>query len=241
MELAALGGLAVLALIDSTSFGTLGVPVWMLVQPRVRIAAVLTYLGVIAGFYWLLGLVLLGGASALAGLSDDLATLADSPAFLWGQLAVGVGLFLLSFRFDKKRSAARRAARGGKPTRMEQLSQRAVGPDATFGTVATIALVAGVIEAASMLPYLAAVGIITTAGLGFAANAGLLAGYVVVMIVPALVLLGLRLSLHERIAPVLGKVNDWLQRSKDEMLAWVLGIIGFLVAVNAVQALGLIE
>ena len=50
--------LAALALVDSTSFGTLGIPVYMLVQPRVRVAALLGYLATIAGFYWLLGVVL---------------------------------------------------------------------------------------------------------------------------------------------------------------------------------------
>lgn len=239
MELTALGGLAVLALVDSTSFGTLGVPVWMLVQPRVRAAAVLTYLGVIAGFYWLLGLALLGGAEALMGVSDSLADVTGSRPFLWAQLVVGAGLFLASFAFTRKRGEARRARRLGRPTRMEQWTSRAAGPEASLGTVTTVALGAGLVEAASMLPYLAAIGLLTTTGVGFAANAGLLAAYVVVMVLPALGLLGLRLAAHRRTEPLLTRVNEWLQRNKDEMLGWVLGIIGFLVAADAIQRLGL--
>jgi len=239
MELTALGGLVVLALVDSTSFGTLGVPVWMLVQPRVRAAAVLTYLAVIAAFYWLLGLTLLAGAEALTGISDSLADLSDSRPFLWAQLVVGVALFAGSFAFTRKRGDARRARRMGQPTRMERWTSRAVGPEASLATVTTVALGAGVVEAASMLPYLAAIGLLTTAGVGFVGNAGLLAAYVVVMVVPALALLGLRLVAHRQVGPLLERVHGWLQRNKDEMLGWVLGIIGFLVASDAIQRLGL--
>ncbi|MFC7491908.1 MULTISPECIES: GAP family protein [unclassified Knoellia] len=237
MELTVLGGLAVLALVDSTSFGTLGVPVWMLVQPTVRRTAVLTYLAVIAAFYWVLGLVLLIGAEALGDVAGSLTDLTTSRAFIIAQLVVGVTLFLASFGFTRKRGDARRARRRGRPTRMERLTSRAVGEGASLRTVTTVAVVAGVIEAASMLPYLGAIGLLTTAGLGFVGNAGLLAAYVVVMIVPALILLGLRLAVHDRVTPMLQRVNAWLQRSKDEMVGWVLGILGFLVATDAYQRL----
>lgn len=237
MELAALGGLAVLALVDSTSFGTLGVPVWMYVQPRLRTAAVLTYLAVIAAFYWALGLVLLGGVELLSGVSDSIAEWADSRPVVIAQLVVGAGLFLLSFNFTRKRGELRRARRAGRPTRMEKWTSRAVGPDATLGTVSTIALGAGVVEAASMLPYLAAIGLLTATGWGFAAKAGLLAAYVVVMVLPALALLGLRLAVHDHVAPLLERINGWLQRNKDEMLGWVLAIVGFLLATDAWQRL----
>ena len=58
---AALAGLAV---IDSTSIGTLVVPLWMLVHPQLRARMVVLYLAVIGLFYWILGVGLLGGASS---------------------------------------------------------------------------------------------------------------------------------------------------------------------------------
>lgn len=241
MDLATLGGLAVLALVDSTSFGTLGVPVWMLVQPRLRVPAVLTYLAVVAGFYWALGLAVLSGAAALTGAAAEVAERSETQPFLWGQLVVGVALFAVSFLFDGKRTAARRQRRGGGPTRMERWTSRAVGPDATMRTVAGLALGAGVVEAASMLPYLAAVGLLVASGNGLAVNASLLAAYVVVMVLPALVLLGLRLAFHERVTPFLERVNGWLRRGASRALGWVLGILGFLVAADAVARLGLFE
>jgi len=95
-----LGTLAVLALIDSTSFGTLGVPAWMLVQRQIRVLAVLVYLCVISGFYWVLGLALLGGADALRDLLHDLA---GNRGLLRAQLVLGVGLVLGSFLLAGKR------------------------------------------------------------------------------------------------------------------------------------------
>ena len=237
MELAVVGGLGLLALVDGTSFGTLGVPVWMLVQPRVRAVAVLAYLAVIAGFYWLLGVGLLAGAQALIGAWGSVSDWADSRPVVIGQLVAGAALFAGSFAFTRTRGEARRARRGGRPTRMQRWTSRAVGPDASIGAVATVALGAGVVEAASMLPSLGAVCILAGAGPGFAASAGLLAAYVVVMVLPALGLLGLRLGAHRHARPVLERVHRWVERNKDEMLGWVLGILGFLLASDAFQRL----
>src|SRR5699024_3681094 len=99
-----LGGLVVLALVDSTSAGTLGIPVWMLARPRIRVRPVLGYLATIALFYWLLGLVLLLG---LEGLTRVAGQLEEHPVVLWGQLVVGLGLLALSFLFDEKPAARR--------------------------------------------------------------------------------------------------------------------------------------
>lgn len=93
--------LAGLALIDSTSIGTLFIPVWLLLTPgRVRVGRILTYLGTIAGFYLGVGLLLVWGGTRLA---DTLGGALDHRPVLWAQLALGVGLFVLSFRYDGKR------------------------------------------------------------------------------------------------------------------------------------------
>ena len=95
---ALIGALAVLALIDSTSFGTLLIPVWLLMSPgRVRAGRMLVYLGSIAGFYALIGLAILLGAGAL---SDTLTSLSSTRPFLIAQLVVGVGLFAWSCKLE---------------------------------------------------------------------------------------------------------------------------------------------
>ena len=89
--------LAGLALVDSTSFGTLGIPVALLVRSRVHVTAFLSYLGVLAGFYWVLGIALvLGADTALRALGG----VADSAPVVWAQLAIGVALFVVSFLVD---------------------------------------------------------------------------------------------------------------------------------------------
>ncbi len=237
MTLSVMGGLVALALVDSTSVGTLGVPIWMLIQRRVRVAAVLLYLATIATFYWLLGLALLVGAEALA---DVIGGLEGNRTLRWAQLVVGAALLALSFRFDGERARARRAAQSS-PGPGERWAGRVTGEGARLPTVIGVALLAGLVEAASMLPYLGAVALLTATDLSLVSRAGVLAGYVVVMALPALLLLAGRMLARRRVEPVLTRVNDVMQRHADGALGWVLGIIGFLLAADAVSSLGLIR
>ncbi|MER7300683.1 GAP family protein [Nocardioides sp. NPDC127514] len=155
--------LAVLALIDSTSFGTLLIPVWLLMAPgRVRPGRILVYLGAIAGFYALLGIAILLGGTAVA---DALTGLSDSRPFLWGQLLVGVGLFAWSFKLDPPGSAKERTEAPEPPRRLLRWRERAVASESgSASALAALAVLAGLVEAASMLPYLAAIGVIGTQG-----------------------------------------------------------------------------
>lgn len=239
MELT-LGGLVVLALIDGTSVGTLGIPVWMLAQQRIRARPVAGYLLTIAAFYWVLGVVLLLGVDALLGIADGLSA---NPALAWAQLVVGLGLLGCSFAFDEKPAARRRArreARGAGPTRVERLKGRVVGERATTRAVVALAVVAGVIEAASMLPYLAAMGLLTASELDLGVQLLVLIGYVLVMVAPALVLLGLRVGLATRVEPLLARINAWFAKRSDAMIGWVLGIVGVLLALDAAERLQLL-
>ncbi len=238
MELT-LGGLVVLALVDSTSAGTLGIPVWMLARQRIRTRPVLGYLATIALFYWVLGVSLLLGIDALTRV---VGRLGDNPVVLWAQLVTGAALLAVSFLFDEKPAARRRArreARGVGPNRVERLKLAVVGEQATTRAVVVLALVAGVIEAASMLPYLAAMGLLTSSGLALGTQLVVLVGYVVVMAAPALVLLALRIGLARAVEPLLGRINAWFASRSDAMIGWVLGIVGVLLALDAADRLQL--
>ena len=241
MEATGVIALGALALVDSTSFGTLGVPLWMLAQPSLGRAAVLTYLAVIAGFYWCLGLLLLGGAGVLRSSVGSFAAFAETRPVLYAQLLAGGGLFVASFFLGRSWAERRRARRGGRPSRVERLTTRAVGPAATLRTVGGVAVGAGVIEAASMLPYLAAIGVPSTAGLGYPASAAVLLAYVVVMIAPAAALFAARVVLDRRAAPLLARLNGALRRHQDEALAWIVGVVGFLLAADAIERLQLLR
>src|SRR5690606_2493583 len=86
--------LAVLALVDSLSIGTLLIPVFLLVSPgRVRVGRVLLYLTTIAVFYLAVGLLFLWG---LVNVADAAAEILASPAGTVGRLVVAGALLYRS-------------------------------------------------------------------------------------------------------------------------------------------------
>src|SRR5918997_5483131 len=204
MTAVALAGLAGLALVGSTSFGTFVLPLMMLLAPQVRTRNLVVYLLTIAVFYFAVGLALLAGARAAAEAIGP--ALQSTPAYVV-QLALGVVLFVLSFVIDPKAVAKRRAARGLPPREPEAWRRRVLGPDASVGTVMGMALLAGLVEVASMLPYLAAVGILVAAGLPVVTSTAVLAGYVLLMIAPVVVLFAVRRAAGTRIEPRLRRIE----------------------------------
>ncbi len=221
-----------LALVDSTSVGTLLVPVWFLLVPGpVRARRLLTFLGTIAVFYLLVGLVLLAGAEALR---DRAAGLADSPVLAVLQLVLGATLLVLGFVIGRRRDGDDR-----RPGRVLRWRDRAMGAGEGGGTGVLVGLAvgAGLLEVATMLPYLGAVGLLGAADLTAVQRSGVLVGYCLVMVLPALGLLALRLLAARRVEPWLARVGSWLERSGAGTTAWVVGIVGFLLARDAVTRL----
>lgn len=248
MTLTAMGALAGLALIDSTSFGTLGVPVGMLAQRRVRAWTVLLYLLALALFYWVLGLALLRGIGAVAALLDGggaPGAAVSGPVATIAQVALGAGLLALSFVVwpagtERQEARRRRRAERG-PGPVGRAMARVSGGEAGAPAVVGLAVVAGTVEAASMVPYLGAIGLIAAAPLGAAAEAAVLAGYVAVMMLPALALLTGRLAAARALEPLLVRISAWLARSGDATLGWVLGIVGVLLLVNGLGRLDVLS
>ena len=231
--------LAVLALIDSTSFGTLLIPVWLLMAPgRVRGGRILVYLGAIGGFSALLGILILLGGTALA---DTLSSLSGSRPFLWGQLIVGVGLFAWSFKLDPPKTTKTpddAPAAPQVPVRLLRWRERAVASESgAVSALAGLAVLAGLVEAASMLPYLAAIGIIGTQGPGGPVSGLWILAYCGVMIAPALVLTALRVLAAPLVARPLAALDRWLMKHAASATAWAVGIVGFLLARAAIGPL----
>ncbi|GIF16593.1 GAP family protein [Actinoplanes teichomyceticus] len=228
MDLPLLGSLAVLALIDSTSFGTLLIPAWLLLHPGpVRPGRILVFLGTVAAFYFAVGIaVALAAEAFLPRIRDALA----NPAVMWAQLVTGVALFFWSFRLD------RRHGRGG-GGRLVRWRERALADDRGAGGLARLALAAAAAEVTTMLPYLAAIGLLTTADLPPAQVTLIMVGYCLLMIVPALALLAGRLVAGDRVAKPLARMSDWMANSNA--LSWIVGIVGFLLANDAAGRLGL--
>jgi len=229
-----LAALAGLALIDSTSFGTLVLPLMMLLSAQVRTRNVVVHLVTIAVFYFGVGVALVLGAEWVL---EAVTPLLESTAGRAVQLAVGVALVVLSFVVDPKVAARRRTRRGLPPRAPSRFRQRAQGADAALPTVVGVALLSGGVEVASMLPYLGAVGLIVAADLTLTGQLGVLAGYNAVMIAPATVLLVVRLTGGRRLEPRLQRIEAWLSKRSSSATAWVIGIIGALLGLDALSGL----
>jgi hypothetical protein len=242
--------LAGLGLLDSTSFGTLLIPIWLLLTPgRVRAGRIAVYLATVATFYFCVGVLLVLGADAV--LEAVRAAFADvAPEHLRvGQLVLGFIVIALSYRLE-----ARTRSRAGKPGRLQRWRTAAMSGavpdsegqdgrdvrDARGGGVRglmSLALVATALEVVTMVPYLAAVGLLANADLTWQAIGGALAGYCLVMILPAVLLGAVRIAAHDRAEPVLQRINDWFTRNSAKALGWTVGGIGIGMVLNAMIAL----
>lgn len=223
-------GLIVLALIDSTSMGTLVIPVILLVVGQggaLRVAGrTVLYLAVIGVFYLLLGIALLAG---LLPLVASFGHLLSSPPVMLVLAVIGALLLAYSFRIDPKAVAKRGGDPEASARKWTDRARRASGrPKVLIG----LALLAGVIEAASMIPYLAAMGIIADMGIGLGRGTLVLIGYCAVMIIPALVLCGVRALLGRKADAFLDKAHDWAVKNATNAFSWVVGIIGAIILLN---------
>ena len=239
MSVSLAGALGALALVDSTSIGTLVLPIWLMLQPgRLRAGRITLFLLVVAAFYWAMGLALLAGAMTLGeSLSGFLRS--ESGGYL--RLAFGVGLLVVACLLPGKKAAVARqeARKRGEQVprgRLDRWRARAMTDGPARGSIvalAVLAILAAAAEIPTMIPYLAAIGILGTTGLAGPVQAGVLAAYCLVMVAPAALLLAARMVTGTRLDGGLVKVGDFLEREAAETIGWLLGIAGFLIASRA--------
>jgi len=222
-----------LALVDSTSIGTLVIPlVWLLRPGPLAWRPLLTFLAVVAAMYAAIGALLLVVGGSLASALDGVG---DLEPLRWAQLVVGVGLLAISFSKPVMGRLAGGALRWRDRLRDDDSGARG----SARGSVAATAAVAVAVEVPTMVPYLAAIGILAASDLAVAAQIGVLGGYAVVMVVPALVLAVARAVASRAVESPLRRLDAWLTRQAEEMTGWVFGLVGFFLAADAAQALGL--
>lgn len=239
MTIESLGTLSILALIDSASFGTLLIPVWLLMTPgKLRMGRVFAYLATVTVAYFLIGITLVLGANSIY---RTFSTWFDTNLFRYLQLTIGLILLAVSQLMDSKSARARAAARARAGNgRLFRWRAKAVGENTssgTNGTLIVLALSAVAIEAASMLPFLAGIGIITASSSGWSVTLLLVLGYCMVMILPAIILTMGRMIAPSSLDAPLARLENWLSRNAQAMTAWVIGIVGFVLAAQAVNAL----
>jgi len=233
--------LVALALVDSTSFGTLLIPLWLMLGPsRPKPGRIAVFLGSVAGFYLVLGVVLATGATAFLGQFGP--ALDGTPArvvrLVAGMILMALGATIEPWtKAGKARRVARRAAREATrgPGRLTRWRARAVSDGRSTGSMVALAVTAAAVEAASMVPYLAAIGPLVTSGSSLPQTALVLAGYCAIMVLPALLLLAVRLALDKRITPLLQRIETWMTLNANETLAWVLFLLGLFLASDAIS------
>jgi cytochrome c biogenesis protein CcdA len=222
------------------SFGTLLIPIWLLMAPgKLRLSNLLVYLGTVVLFYFLIGILLVFGADMLL---SQVGTFTESGTFLLIQLVIGIALFVISFFIDSKKAKERVSKNAREGTgRLFRWRARAMGEDGSgsLPSLIGLALTAAVIELMSMLPYLAAIGIIAASGMDTPKSMVILLPYCLVMVLPALILALGRLFARERLDQPLRRIEQWLTLHSADTVAWIVGIVGFVLATHAFNRLGL--
>lgn len=226
----ALLALPLLALADSTSIGTLVIPILMLLAPGpTPVLRLVTYLAIVAGLYFVIGIALLGAADAVAAVVASL----DGAVGIVIEGAVGAALVAYAVRSQRRAGSPR-------PSRLREWRERTLDPRGPMAPLVTLAVIAVAVEAASMLPYIGGVALIARADLMWPASAALVLGYCLLMIVPAVVLMLVRSAAAERVQPWLMKIEVWSMKSTgSKLIPWAAGLAGLVLVVDAVlRALG---
>ena len=202
-----------LALLDSMSLGTLVIPVVLVLsRRRVDVVPLVIYFATVVLIYFALGVAIALGFDLV---SDVAGRVWDSEPAQWFKLIAGVGLLAFGILAPDPttRETPRQAPRSLRP-----------------GAMIALGGGAALTEAATMVPYLAANGIITAMPIGWPSRLLLLAGYCLVMVLPAVVLLIGARVLGDRIWPRLEKLVPVLEREAKITLLWVAGLVGFWMA-----------
>lgn len=206
MELAALVGLA---LMDSLSLGTLVIPLVLVVtRRRVDVSPLMIYFATVVLVYFGIGVALLAGFDLLTG---PLTRVLSSEPAQWIKLVAGAALLAYGVLAPTPEVCDE-----------AQLKVRSLAPAA----MVALGLGAVLTEVATMVPYLAANGIISGMDAGWPLRLIVLAGYCLVMILPAGVLIGVAAIWGDRVWPKLEKLVLRLEREAKVTLLWIAAIVG---------------
>ena len=222
MSFASIAALIGLAFLDASTLSTLLIPLWLLSKPGAfQPRRLITYLAVTAGTYLVLGLVVLTVASQL--IDTYLETLQGPLA---DRIFIGLGVLVIIMGFIGI-LRGRREARPG-PSIITRLRDRAL---ATNASTATLALSAIAVEAATMWPYLVAIGLIATNGPGLPLDIFWLALYNVLMILPAIVLTWARAKYPDQVDLLLSKTKETVASGGSNFTSWLAVVIGAAIIV----------
>lgn len=226
-------GIYVLALIDSLSIGTFVIPLILLLRRQSNLREIIVYCTVLGVFYFVLGVLLLLGVGSL---QQYLLSAIDSTIGLWVQLVVGSSLLLWALFYDSK-IVRKILGRKEYKRNVTGVWEKRISTRVGLVGIASIAILAGILEAATMAPYIAAIAIIGTSSMTFLLQMLTLLIYCIVMFVPVVILVVVSRTGGERLHNTLEKFKVWMERQVSLATPWVLGLIGFFLAQYAASQL----
>lgn len=204
----------VLALLDSVNPSALLVTMHLLPKSRAT-SRVLSYLAGVFTAYFLAGVALVLGIDALVEFATDVGEhpIAYGLQGLVGALMLGWSIFTPS------------AAAAPGQARVPRID-RARGYFLLGVTVTGI-------ELSTALPYVAAIGLLATAGVPFEQSVPVLFAYNLVFVLPPLLLLLTYRVGKERLGERYDALQGRLQRQARTTYVWVVGIVGFVLLVDS--------
>ncbi|HIW95824.1 MAG TPA: GAP family protein [Candidatus Corynebacterium gallistercoris] len=206
-----------LALVDSLSAGTLVIPLGLLlIWGRMRWRSYSVYLSTVALVYLMLGVGLLFGLRVVFDVASELQ---DERWFSWVKLVLGVALAAYGILSPNPKK---------KPSGTSPVKQRlgSAGPAAMVG----LGLTAAVAEAATMLPYLAAMAITQDLSVAFPFKILVVVFYCLVMILPAVVIGIGAAKVGSLTSPRFQRFTDRMQYEAKVTVLWIAAIVGVWLA-----------
>ncbi|MFJ5565124.1 GAP family protein [Lysinibacillus xylanilyticus] len=215
MSIETLSVIGVLALLDMLSPAIIGVTVYvLLVAKKHQCRLLLAYLTTVALFYFCTGIFLMLGLDVVF---DPIVNALNSHSARSAMTIVGAILFVGSWLVPKKKTSG-----SPKPKSF------------SIGAMIALGFTTSFLEVAMALPYFATIGILTSNHLAFYEWLPIIVGYNLIMITPAILLLGLHILFKRFMNKPLRKIQALFNKSTSSALSWVMFFVGLIFLMNGV-------
>lgn len=214
MSIETLSVIGVLAILDTLSPAIIGVTVYvLLVAKKQQSRLLLTYLTTVVLFYFSTGIFLMLGLDVIF---DPIANVLNNQSARLVMIIVGAILFVGSWLVPKKKTSG-----SPKPKSF------------SIGAMIALGFTTSLLEVATALPYFAAIGILTSNHLAFYEWLPIIAGYNLIMITPAILLLCLHILFKRFMNKPLRKIQALFDKSTSSALSWAMFFVGLILLMNA--------
>lgn len=214
MSIETLSVIGVLAILDTLSPAIIGVTVYvLLVAKKQQSRLLLTYLTTVVLFYFSTGIFLMLGLDVIF---DPIANALNNQSARLVMIIVGAILFVGSWLVPKKKTSG-----SPKPKSF------------SIGAMIALGFTTSLLEVATALPYFAAIGILTSNHLAFYEWLPIIAGYNLIMITPAILLLCLHILFKRFMNKPLRKIQALFDKSTSSALSWAMFFVGLILLMNA--------